>query len=255
MPTFKLTLEYDGTGYAGWQRQPHQPTIQEAVERAILQVSQSAVFVIAAGRTDAGVHALGQVASFRTDRTWAPTDWTRALNAVLPEDISVRSTELMSDGFHAQHAARGKLYEYRILNRSERPTIERRYVWHVYRPLDDAAMQQAASTLIGSHDFSSFEGALTDNKDPICNLQQLSLARQGDRLVIQAYADRFLKQMVRAMVGTLVEVGHAKRPPDSLADILAAKDRTTAGRTAPPQGLFLVRVDYQYFAHSPTDNP
>jgi tRNA pseudouridine38-40 synthase len=255
MPTFKLTLEYDGTGYAGWQRQPNQPTIQEAVERAILQVSQSTVSVIAAGRTDAGVHALGQVASFRTDRTWAPTEWTRALNAVLPEDISVRSTELMPDSFHAQHAARGKLYEYRILNRPERSVVERRYVWHVHRPLDDAAMQQAASTLIGSHDFSSFEGALSDNEDPICDLQQLSLARQGDHLVIQAYADRFLKQMVRAIIGTLVEVGHGQRAPDGLASILAANDRTAAGRTAPPQGLFLIRVDYQYFVHSPTDNP
>lgn len=245
MPTFKLTLEYDGTGYAGWQRQPHQPTIQEAVERAILQVSQSTVSVIAAGRTDAGVHALGQVASFRTDRTWAPTDWTRALNAVLPEDISVRSTELMSDAFHAQHAARGKLYEYRILNRSERPTIERRYVWHVYRPLDDAAMQQAASALIGSHDFSSFEGSLTDNDDPRCNLQRLTLSRRDDHVSIEAYGDRFLKHMVRTIVGTLVEVGTGKRSPKSLMDVLNACDRTAAGQTAPPHGLFLIRVAYE----------
>ena len=255
MPTFKLTLEYDGTGYAGWQRQPHQPTIQEAVERAIMQVSQASVSVIAAGRTDAGVHALGQVASFRTDRAWAPTDWTRALNAVLPEDISVRSTELMPDTFHAQHAARGKLYEYRIFNRSERPTIGRRYVWHVYRPLNDAAMRQAASTLIGSHDFSSFEGALTDNEDPRCHLQRLTLSRRNDRLSIEAYADRFLRHMVRAIVGTLVEVGTGKRSPQSLTEVLNARDRSAAGQTAPPHGLFLVRVDYQHFEDSPTDNP
>lgn len=245
MPTFKLTLEYDGTAYAGWQRQPDQPTIQEAIERAILQVSQATVSVVAAGRTDSGVHALGQAASFRTDRTWASGDWTRALNAVLPEDISVRSTELMPDTFHAQRAARGKLYEYRILNRPERPTIERRYVWHVYRPLDDAAMQQAASALIGAHDFSSFEGSLTDNDDPRCHLQRLALSRRGDHLSIEAYADRFLKHMVRAIVGTLVEVGVGKRPPQSLTDVLTARNRSAAGQTAPPHGLFLMRVDYE----------
>lgn len=245
MPTFKLTLEYDGTRYAGWQRQPDQPTIQGAVERAILQVSQSTASVIAAGRTDAGVHALGQVASFRTDRTWAPTDWTRALNAVLPEDISVRSTDLMPDAFHAQHAARGKLYEYRILNRPERPTIERQFVWHVYRSLDDAAMQQAASALIGSHDFSSFEGSLTDNEDPRCHLQRLALIRRDNHLFIEAYADRFLKHMVRAIVGTLVEVGVGKRTPQSLTDVLFARNRSTGGQTAPPHGLFLIHVDYE----------
>ncbi len=245
MPTFKLTLEYDGTRYAGWQRQPDQPTIQGTVERAILQVSQTTASVIAAGRTDAGVHALGQVASFRTDRTWAPTDWTRALNAVLPEDISVRSTDLMPDAFHAQHAAHGKLYEYRILNRPERPTIERQYVWHVYRTLDDAAMQQAASALIGSHDFSSFEGSLTDNDDPRCHLQRLTLIRRDDHLSIEAYADRFLKHMVRAIVGTLVEVGVGKRPPQSLTEVLIARNRSAAGQTAPPHGLFLLHVDYE----------
>ena len=255
MISFKILLEYDGTRYSGWQEQKNARTVMGEIRKAAQEVLGERLEMQGAGRTDAGVHALGQVASFRTDRTWAPTDWTRALNAVLPEDISVRSTELMPDSFHAQHAACGKLYEYRILNRPERPTIERRYVWHVYRPLDDASMRQAASTLIGSHDFSSFEGALSDNEDPICHLQQLSVAREGDHLVIQAYANRFLKQMARAIVGTLVEVGHAKRPPNSLADILAAKDRTAAGRTAPPQGLFLVRVDYQYFADSPTDDP
>ena len=244
MPTFKLTLEYDGTGYAGWQRQPDQPTIQEAVERAILQVSQTTASVVAAGRTDAGVHALGQVASFRTDRTWASTDWTRALNAVLPEDISVRSTDLMPDAFHAQHAARGKLYEYRILNRPERPALERQHVWHVYRLLDDTAMQQAASVLIGSHDFSSFEGSLTDNDDPLCHLQRLALIRQNDHLSIQAYADRFLKHMVRAIVGTLVEVGRGKRTAQTLLEILNARNRSAAGETAPPHGLYLVHVDY-----------
>jgi len=244
MPTVRLILEYDGSRYAGWQRQPDQPTIQEAVETALFQLTQESVFVIGAGRTDSGVHALGQVASFRIERQWTPREWLRGLNARLPSDISVRSAALMPDDFHARYAARGKLYEYRILNRGERPALDRAYLWHVHKPLDQAAMAQAATVLIGSHNFSSFEGSLTDNEDPVCHLRQLSIVREGDLIKIHAYADRFLKHMVRAIVGTLVEVGHAKRTPQSLSTILAAKDRTAAGRTAPAHGLFLIRVDY-----------
>jgi tRNA pseudouridine38-40 synthase len=244
MPTVKLVLEYDGTCYAGWQRQPDHPTIQEAIERAIRQVSQATVSVIGAGRTDSGVHALGQVASFRTDSEWSASDWMRALNAVLPNDIVVRSSALMDDLFHAQHDARGKLYTYRIFHRPARPTVDRAFVWHIYRPLDEAAMQQAAGTLIGSQDFSSFEGSLTDNTNPICHLQRLAVIRHDDQIIIEAYADRFLKHMVRAIVGTVVEVGLGKRTPDSLIDVLRARDRSAAGQTAPPHGLCLMRVDY-----------
>jgi len=200
--------------------------------------------VTGAGRTDSGVHALGQVASFRIERDWTPRQWIRGLNARLPEDIAVRGAGTASDDFHARYAARGKLYEYRILNRSERPALERDYLWHIHKPLDHAAMQEAAALLVGAQDFSSFEGALTDNDDPVCNLRQLDVVRDGDVVMIQAYADRFLKQMVRAIVGTLVEVGHGKRTPGSLRDIMAAKDRTAAGRTAPAHGLYLIRVDY-----------
>lgn len=244
MPTVKLILEYDGSRYAGWQRQPDQPTIQEAVETALYRLTQKTVSVIGAGRTDSGVHAFGQVASFRIERDWTPREWIRGLNARLPEDIAVRSAALVSDEFHARYAARGKLYKYRVLNRAERPALDRSYLWHVHKPLNLAFMEQAASHLIGVHDFSSFEGTLTDNEDPICDLRQLSLQRHGHMITIHAYADRFLKHMVRAIVGTLVEVGHAKRAPDTLRGILADKDRRSAGRTAPPQGLFLMRVDY-----------
>jgi tRNA pseudouridine38-40 synthase len=244
MPTVKLILEYDGSRYAGWQRQPDQPTVQEAIETALFQLTQETLSVIGAGRTDSGVHALGQVASFRIERQWTPREWIRGLNARLPDDIAVRSAAIVSDEFHARYAARGKLYEYRILNRGERPAIDRTYLWHVHKPLDQIAMEQAAALLVGSHNFTSFEGTLTDNEDPVCNLRQLSLSRENDIVRIHAYADRFLKHMVRAIVGTLVEVGHAKRAPDSLGKILAMKDRTAAGRTAPPHGLFLVRVDY-----------
>lgn len=246
MPTVKLILEYDGSRYAGWQRQPDQPTVQEAIETAIHQLTQQTVSVIGAGRTDSGVHALGQVVSFRIDRDWTPYEWTRGFNARLPQDIAVRSAAIMPDDFHARYSASGKLYEYRIFNRPERPAIDRAYLWHVHKPLDQEAMNRAAALLIGSRDFTSFEGTLTDNEDPICHLQQLSLTGQGDLLSIQVYADRFLKHMVRAIVGTLVEVGHGKRKPESLTDILAAKDRRIAGRTAPPQGLFLLRVDYNH---------
>ena len=245
MPTVKLVLEYDGTCYAGWQRQPDHPTIQDAIERAIHQVSQDTVSVIGAGRTDSGVHARGQAASFRTNRDWPASNWMRALNAVLPKDIAVRSSAIMEAHFHAQHDARGKLYTYRILHRPARPTIDRAFVWHLYRPLNDAAMQQAAATLIGSQDFSSFEGSLTDNTNPICHLQRLTVIRHDDQIHIEAYADRFLKHMVRAMVGTVVEVGLGKRTPDSLTEILRARDRSAAGQTAPPHGLCLMHVDYE----------
>jgi len=244
MPTVKLVLEYDGTCYAGWQRQPDHLTIQEAIERAIRQVSQAAVSVIGAGRTDSGVHARGQVASFRTNLDWPASDWMRALNAVLPKDIAVCSSALMDDHFHAQHNAQGKLYTYRILHRPARPTIDRAFVWHIYKPLDEAAMQRAAATLIGSQDFSSFEGSLTDNNNPICHLQRLAIISHDNQILIEAYADRFLKHMVRAMVGTVVEVGLGKRTPDSLIEVLRARDRSAAGQTAPPHGLCLMRVDY-----------
>ena len=244
MPIVKLILEYDGTGYAGWQRQADQPTIQEAVEAAIVGVTQMHAPVIGAGRTDAGVHALEQVASFRIDRVMTHREWTRALNAHLPKSIVVRSAALMPDTFHARHSAKGKLYEYRILNRLERPAVERDYCWHIHRPLDDAAMNHAGLALIGSRDFSSFQTQPTDNDDPICRLQRFTVFREGDRLRIDAYADRFLKQMIRSIVGTLVEVGMNKRAPESLKTILKARDRSAAGKTAPPQGLFLVRVDY-----------
>jgi tRNA pseudouridine38-40 synthase len=244
MPIIKLILEYDGTAYAGWQRQPDQPTIQEAIETAILGVTQINASVISAGRTDAGVHALGQVASFRIERDMTPREWIRALNAHLPKSIVVRSAALMPDTFHARHSAKGKLYEYRILNRQERPAVARDYCWHIHQPLDDAAMNQAGLVLIGSHNFSSFQTQPTDNDDPICHLQRFTVFREGDRLRIEAYANRFLKQMIRSIVGTLVEVGLNKRTPENLRTILNARDRSAAGKTAPPQGLFLMRVDY-----------
>lgn len=244
MTTFKLVLEYDGTHYSGWQRQLNAPTIQAAVEDALAAIAQTRLTVIGAGRTDAGVHALGQVASFRTERGLSQREWLRALNAHLPADISALAVEPVSDDFHARYSAKGKLYEYHVMNRSERAPLLRERAWTVYKPLNVAAMTEAAACLVGSHDFSSFETAPTDNENPQCRLQQLDLRRQGDLIILSFYADRFLKQMVRSMVGTLVEVGRGRRTAADMHRVLSARVRAAAGRTAPAHGLYLVRVDY-----------
>lgn len=244
MPRYKLTIEYDGTAYAGWQRQPNQPTIQATIEDALRSITQTESNVTGAGRTDAGVHALGQVASFQSEKELSREDWTRALNAVLPRDINVLSTEIAPADFHARYSARAKTYEYRILNRRERSALARDRAWHIRGPLDVAAMREAAGFLVGKHDFSSFQGHPTDTEDACCDLMRLDVTKTGHIVRVGARGDRFLKQMVRAIVGTLVEVGHGKRPAQSLRDILAAQDRRAAGQTAPAHGLYLVRVEY-----------
>jgi len=244
MATYKVTLEYDGTAYAGWQRQPDQPTIQAAIETALHRITHTDISVIGAGRTDAGVHALGQVASFRSDRAMTPDQWTRALNALLPPDISVRLTEHVADGFNARRWAQGKLYEYRILNRRPRSALERQRAWHLWGTLHVEHMREGAAFLTGQHDFSSFEGPQAGTDKKVCNLRRIDIIQAGDILTIHMEADRFLKQMVRAIVGTLVEVGRGKRFPHAMKDILEAHDRRAAGYTAPPHGLYLMRVDY-----------
>lgn len=244
MTTFKLVLEYDGTHYSGWQRQLNATTVQAAVEDALAAIAQMRLTIVGAGRTDAGVHALGQVASFKTERRLLPREWLRALNAHLPSDISALSVDEVPDHFHARYSATGKLYEYHILNRSERAALLRERAWTVFKPLNIDAMSEAAASLLGSHDFSSFQTAPTDNKNPHCRLLQSELRRQGDLIVCSFYADRFLKQMVRTLVGTLVEVGRGKRPASDMPTVLTARSRPAAGRTAPAHGLYLVRVDY-----------
>ena len=244
MPTIKLTIEYDGTAYAGWQRQPDQPTIQASLEAALCKISGAAISTVAAGRTDAGVHALGQVVSYRTDKTLTPLQWTRALNAVLPEDICIRSAELAADTFHARRSARRKCYEYRILNRPERAALNRQRAWHIYGALDLEAMQAGAALLVGRQDFSSFEGPHAESDSRTCDVQRVDVRRDSELVRVEIEADRFLKQMVRAIVGTLVEIGQDKRSAQSITNILAARDRRAAGYTAPPQGLYLIRVEY-----------
>jgi len=245
MPTFKLTIEYDGTAYAGWQRQPDQPTVQRMLEEALFQISQIPTPAIAAGRTDAGVHALGQIVSFQSDKLLSPEDWTRSLNGVLPKDVCVHKTEHVPDTFHARYSANQKTYEYRILNHPIRPVLNHLRVWHIPKPLDLDSLKEAAHTLIGQHDFSSFEGSPTDNKNPTCHMHALSIHEEPPIIRITFKADRFLKQMVRAIVGTLVEVAQGKRSATEMKTILGAHDRRTAGKTAPPHGLFLLNVDYE----------
>ncbi|WP_342347752.1 tRNA pseudouridine(38-40) synthase TruA [uncultured Nitrospira sp.] len=244
MTTIKLTIEYDGTAYAGWQRQPNQPTIQAAVETALTRITQQQISIIAAGRTDAGVHARGQVASFQSDKSIPVDKWRLALNSALPHDISVVSSEQVPESFHARYSAKEKLYEYRISRHPARPAIDRNRVWHLPYDLDTQAIRHAMSGLIGRQDFTSFQGPRASTSDPMCVVSQVSLTSDRMTLTIQIQANRFLKQMVRAIIGTLTEVGRHKRSPDSMVDILQAKDRRAAGETAPPQGLYLLHVLY-----------
>ena len=244
MPTIKLTLEYEGTAYAGWQQQPDQPTIQGQLEQALFQITQHRIPVIGAGRTDAGVHALGQVASFQSDSVLSPPKWAQALNRYLPTDIAVLHSEQVEDSFHARYSAIGKTYEYRIRLHPSRPALDRNRVWHMHTTLDLSRMQQTIPWLLGTHDCTSFEGPRAGSHNPICRITHMTIHQREDLLSIQLEADRFLKQMVRAIVGTIVEVGRKRREPEDMSSIIAARDRRAAGETAPPQGLYLVKVWY-----------
>jgi len=245
MATIKLTIEYDGTVYAGWQRQPNHPTIQAAVEEALSKITQQHIPVVGAGRTDSGVHAFGQVVSFQSDKSLSDAQWAPALNSYLPKDITVLASEQVPTGFHARFSAKGKIYEYRITVQPSRPALDRHRTWHFPHPLDMDAMRQAIAGFIGTHDFTSFRGQRSQTMNPICTISHLSLRLESSSLIFRIEGDRFLKQMVRAIVGTLIEVGLQKRMPHTIQDILQAKDRRAAGRTAPAHGLYLVQVLYE----------
>lgn len=244
MAVIKLTIEYDGTAFAGWQQQPNHPTIQAVLEEALFKITQQHISAVGAGRTDSGVHALGQVVSFQSDKPLAISQWPAALNSYLPKDITVISSEQAPDDFHARFSAKGKIYEYLITTQSSRPALNRHRVWHLSHPLDTNAMRQVMPEFLGTHDFTSFRGPRSQTVNPICTISHLSLSSEHPSLTIRIEGDRFLKQMVRAIVGTLIEVGQHKRNPNTLQEILHAKDRRAAGRTAPPQGLYLVQVLY-----------
>jgi len=244
MTNIKLSIEYDGTAYAGWQRQPNHPTIQAILEDALFKITQQQISTVGAGRTDSGVHALGQVVNFHADKPLASQQWAPALNSYLPDDITVLSSEQVPDDFHARFNAKGKIYDYRITCQASRPALDRKRVWHFPHSLDIEAMRQAMSDFSGSHDFSSFRGSRSNTFNPMCSISHIQLHADSHLLSIRIEGDRFLKQMVRAIVGTLVEVGQHKRNPLTIPEILHAKDRLAAGRTAPPHGLYLVEVLY-----------
>ncbi len=249
MRTLKLTLAYDGTAYAGWQSQSNQRTLQDTFEAALAQVTGEAVRVVASGRTDAGVHALGQVVSFSTASALAPDAVQKALNAVLPEDMAVLAVAEAPKGFHAIHDAVRKRYRYVVHDGPVREVFRRRFAWHVRRRLDAEAMHRAAQALAGTHDFRSFESAWPQRNSSVRTIFEIGVVRgvggtEEDFVVLEVEADGFLYNMVRAIVGTLVEVGRGVRSETWPCEVLAALDRSAAGMTAPPEGLCLVRVDY-----------
>jgi tRNA pseudouridine38-40 synthase len=244
MRNIKLTIEYDGTGYHGWQIQPNVETIQGTVEGKLAQITGEPVRLFASGRTDTGVHAMGQVAHFKTQSALDVLSFLKALNSLLPEDIRVKDVEEVDEAFHARFSAKGKVYEYRIFNGELPSPFHRHYSWFVPGKLDLTSMRKAAMKLRGRHDFSSFCSAGSDHASPIREIYAIDVGMRGYLITIEVEANAFLKQMVRNIVGTLVEVGRRKLTPSQFADILEARDRRRAGLTAPAQGLFLVKVNY-----------
>ena len=245
MPRYKLTIEYDGTPYVGWQAQDNGPTVQDFLTGAITAFAGERATVAGAGRTDAGVHALGQVAHVDLAKDWDADTVRDAINFHLrPEPIAVLAAEQVDDSFDARFSATRRHYLYRISNRRADLALEQNRAWRVPRRLDDAAMQAAAQKLVGRHDFTTFRAAECQAKSPVKTLDRLDVARVADDVRISASARSFLQHQVRSMVGSLVHVGEGKWSAGDLAAALAARDRAACGQVAPPQGLYLVRVDY-----------
>ena len=246
MRNLKLTISYDGADFNGWQTQPGFRTVQETLEIAIAQLTGvERVRVNAAGRTDSGVHAIGQVANFFTDSLLEPATMLRAINAHLPEDVAVRCVHEMPQSFDANHDAVRKLYRYVIHDGPVPSPFLRRYCCQSRHPLDAAAMARAALPLRGRHDFHSFETDWPNRMSSVRTITHLAINRAGEYIWIDVEADGFLYNMVRAIAGTLMNVGRGYWPENKVAEILASNDRKEAGPTAPAQGLFLVRVDYE----------
>lgn len=245
MTRYKLTIEYDGSGFVGWQRQTNGLSVQEVLEDAIERFCGERVTTHVAGRTDAGVHALGQVAHFDIAKDTTSDTVRDALNFhVKPHAIAVLKAEIVGEEFHARFSARRRIYRYRIVNRRASLALERGRAWHVQAPLDLAAMQTGAAHLLGRHDFSSFRAAECQAKSPLKTLDVLDISREGEAIIVDARARSFLHHQVRNMVGTLKLVGEGKWVPDDVRRVLDARDRREAGPTAPPEGLYLVEIVY-----------
>ncbi|MFN3260469.1 MAG: tRNA pseudouridine(38-40) synthase TruA [Pikeienuella sp.] len=245
MPRYRLTLEYDGAPFSGWQRQADRPSVQQALEEAVLRLTGDAAHVQGAGRTDAGVHALGQVAHLDLERDWEPFRLMEALNHHLrPAPVSVIAAEAAGAAFHARFDAVEREYLYRILNRRAPPALDRGRVWHLRQPLDAEAMHSAAQALVGRHDFTTFRAALCQAKSPVKTVDEVRVSRAGEEIHIVARARSFLHNQVRSFVGTLERVGAGAWAPRDVAAALEARDRAACGPVAPPQGLYLVAVRY-----------
>ena len=245
MPRYKLIVEYDGKPFCGWQRQAHDLSVQQVLEEAITRFSGETVAIQAAGRTDAGVHALGQVVSFDLAREWDPFRIREALNFhTKPHPVAIVAAEAVSDAFEARFSAIARHYEYRILNRRGRPALDAGKVWHVPMGLDTDAMHAAAQLILGKHDFTTFRAAECQAKSPDRTLDVFNVARQGEIILVTARARSFLHSQVRSMVGSLKLVGEGRWTPRDFRAALDARDRSKCGPLAPPDGLYLTRVDY-----------
>ena len=239
-----LGVEYDGTGFSGWQIQEGSRTIQGCLEEALSKVADHQVRVVCAGRTDAGVHAMGQVVHFDTGAVRDPHAWVAGTNANLPKEIVVLWSQAVSDEFHARYSALGRSYRYVIFNRKVRPSfLAARVAWE-YRPLEERRMMDAARYLVGQHDFSSFRDSACQAKNPVRHVMKLEVTRQGQFIFIDVVANAFLHHMVRNIAGVLMEIGAGKKEPLWAKEVLEAKNRTLGGVNAPPDGLYLMAVAY-----------
>jgi tRNA pseudouridine38-40 synthase len=245
MKNFKLIIEYDGTHYHGWQRQKKEASIQGEIEKALCIMTRKRVTLNGSGRTDAGVHAIGQAANFHCDTDLTPAIFQRGLNSLLPDDIVIKECRRIADTFHARYNVKSKIYHYRIFNHPVPTAIERRYVWSIRSPLDTPAMQSAILHIIGRHDFKAFEGTGSPRAHTNRHIMAAELLESDNRLLtFRIEADGFLRFMVRNIVGTLVDVGLGKTTAAEFKQILKSGDRTRAGATAPARGLCLMEVKY-----------
>lgn len=250
-----LGIEYDGSGFSGWQTQSHGRTVQATLDAALSRIADEPIVSQCAGRTDAGVHACGQVAHFDTHATRDPRAWTLGTNSHLPRDVAVRWATVVPDDFHARFSASSRAYAFVISNRQTRPGLwQQRMCWH-YRPLDVARMNAAATYLRGEHDFSAFRAAGCQARHPVRHLLRLDVSRHGELVVLEVEANAFLQHMVRNLAGVLMEIGSGAREPDWAREVLAGRDRRQAGITAAPGGLYFLQARYPARFGLPDDAP
>lgn len=241
----KVVLEYDGSGFSGWQQQTGSRSVEEELRRALRELTGIDHKVYGAGRTDSGAHAEGQVASFHLQGNLAPGRVMGALNAKLPADVSVLSAEIVPDEFHARYSARWRRYRYRYLDRMARPALDRDRCWHLPGRLDEGAMALAARPLVGRHDWTSYCSASEPENSRVRTMRSAEVRRQGDRVELELVAEGFLRGLVRGIAGALAEVGSGRRPPEWVGEVLDSRDRRRAARTAPARGLTLMQVEYR----------